>query len=167
MKTHMNSQNLLKLLSVVSLIASASAIYIWRDTGEAPSPWLIRGAIAALAAALAVFVINSETRPRIMLQFVAAVFAMLAFFTFASDFSAARTAASGAHFLSLLERMNELAPSATSSLKASVIRVAGAEAWDPVLTTILALPAYLFFAVLAAIAGYAGRPRREVRIFIN
>jgi uncharacterized membrane protein YfcA len=163
----MNSQNLLKLFALISLIASVAATVIWRQTGEAPSPWLIRTAIAALAAALVVFVLNQETRPRIMLQFVAAVFAVLAFFTFASDFSATHSATSGLHSLSLLERLNEFAPSAMTSFKAVVIRALGASAWDPVLTSLLGLPAYLVFAGLAGLCGYAGRPRREVRIFVN
>ena len=163
----MNSQILLKLLSVISLLASAAAIGIWRETGEPPSPWLIRGAIVALAAALIVFVINSETRPRIMLQFLAALFAMLAFFTFASDFSAAHASKSGFQSLSLLERMTSFAPTATASFQAAITRTLGAQIWDPVLVTILGLPAYVVFAAFAGFCGYAGRPRREVHIFIN
>lgn len=163
----MNSQNLLKVLALISLVASAAAIAIWRETGEAPSPWLIRTAIAALVAALVVFVINAETRPRIMLQFLAALFAMLAFFTFASDFSAAHAGTTGFRSLTLLDRMSDFAPTAVVSLKAAVSRTLGASAWDPGLTAILGLPSYLVFAALAGICGYAGRPRREPRIFIN
>jgi hypothetical protein len=32
---------------------------------------------------------------------------------------------------------------------------------------LLSLPAYVFFALLALASGYAGRPRREIQIFIN
>ncbi len=162
----MNSQNLLKFFAVLSLLASASAIYIWRETGEAPSPWLIRAAIAALAAALLVFVVNAETRPRIMLQFLAALFAMLAFFTFASDFSNAHQAG-GFHSLSLLERITEFAPTAAASVKSAMTGALGAQAGSLILTSVFGLPAYLVFAAVSAICGYAGRPRREVRIFIN
>jgi hypothetical protein len=163
----MNSQNLLKVLALISLVASAAAIVIWRETGEAPSPWVIRTAIAAQAAALVVFVINAETRPRIMLQFLAALFAILGFFTFASDFSVVHAGKTGFHSLSLLERMSDFAPTAIASLKAAITRTVGAQAWEPGLTSILGLPAYLVFAALAGICGYAGRPRREPRIFIN
>jgi hypothetical protein len=163
----MTSQNLLKFLSLLSLIATISAIVIWRETGEAPSPWLIRTAIAGLAAALVVFVINVETRPRIMLQFLAALFAILALFAFAADFTSTSATVTGFHSLSLLERITGFAPSLRASVQASVTRALGPAAWDPVLTGLLGLPAYLVFAILAAFCGFAGRPRREVRIFAN
>jgi hypothetical protein len=39
--------------------------------------------------------------------------------------------------------------------------------WDPLLTSILGLPASLIFLMLAIAAGIAGRPRRRVQIFVN
>jgi uncharacterized membrane protein YfcA len=163
----MTSQRVLKLLSLISLIATASAIYIWRQTGEAPSPWLIRLAIAALAGALVVFVIDRETRPRFMLQFLAALCAAVALFAITSDLTAARSGTGGFHGATLLERLDDFIPSLHASLKTSITRTLGSAAWDPILTSLLGLPAYLVFAVLALICGYAGRPRREVHIFIN
>lgn len=161
----MTSQRFLKLLSLISLIATLSAITIWRQTGDAPSPWLIQLAISALAAALVVFVIDRETRPRFMLQFLAALFATMAVFAFAADFTAAH--AKGFHSTALLERLNDFAPSLASSVKNGVTRALGLATWDNVVAPLFGLPAYLFFAVLAFVSGYAGRPRREVQIFIN
>lgn len=163
----MSSQLILKVLALISLIATIAAIAIWRQTGEAPSPWLISFAVASFAAALVVFVIDRDTRPRYMLQFVAALFAATALFTFAADFTAAHPGTSGFHVTSLLERLEAFAPSLEASLKASVTRWLTAAAWDPVLTSLLGLPAWLVFLALSLISGYAGRPRREVRIFIN
>jgi hypothetical protein len=163
----MTSQRILKLLSLISLIATISAIYIWRQTGDAPSPWLIRLAIATLAAALVVFVIDRETRPRFMLQFLAALSSAVALFAFAADFTAARSGAGGFHSMTVLERMNDFAPSLEGSIKGAVTHAAGAVAWDPILTSLLGLPAYVVFAILALVCGYAGRPRKEVQIYIN
>ena len=163
----MTSQRILKLLALSSLIAAISAIVIWRQTGEPPSPWLIRVAIAALAAAFTLFVVNGETRPRIMLHFLAALFAVCGLFAFTADFSAAHASGHGFNAASVLDRLNDFAPSLLTSLRNAVTRTLGDAVWDPILTTVLSVPAYLMFAGLAAISGYAGRPRRHVQIFIN
>jgi hypothetical protein len=163
----MTSQRFLKLLSLISLIATMTAIAIWRQTGEAPSPWLTRLAVAALCAALVVFVIDRETRPRIMLQFLAALFATLALFTFAADYTGAHSATGGFHSMTLLERMTDFAPSLPVSIKNGVSRALGVAAWDSGIALLFGLPAYLFFAILALVSGYAGRPRREIQIYIN
>ena len=163
----MTTQTVLKLLALTSLIAAVAAIVIWRQTGEPPSPWIIRGALATFAAALVVFVIDKETRPRIMLQFLAALFATIALFAFVADVSAARAAAAGFHATSLLDRMHDFAPTLLMSVRGTITRFLGAAGWDPFAVTLLSLPAWLVFAVAAGISGFAGRPRRQVRIFVN
>lgn len=160
----MTSQRLLKLLSLVSLLTTLAAIYIWRQTGEAPPSWIIRVAVAALCAALVVFVIAEDTRPRLMLRFLAAVFATLGMIAFAADFSNSHA---GFAATPLIERLNDLAPSVLGAIKASVTHSLGPSAWEPAFTTVLGLPAFMFFAGLAALCGIAGRPRRRVRIFVN
>ena len=160
----MTSQLILKVLSLISLLATIAALYIWRQTGETPSPWVIRFAIASLAAALVLFVIDRETRPRVMLQFLSFLFAAFALFTFAADVT---TSQGGFHAASLLERIQVFAPSLETSLKSGVTRILGAAAWDPVLISLLGLPAWLVGATLSMISGYAGRARNEVQIYIN
>lgn len=163
----MTSQRLLKLLALTSLVATIAAVTIWRQTGEAPSPWLVRFAAAAFGCAFLVFVIDQETRPRIMLQFLAALFATIALFAFAADFSAARGAGSGFHAASLLDRLNDFAPSLVNSARNGVTRLLGARVWDPVITSIAGLPAFVVFIAVAMFCGFSGRPRREVQIYIN
>ncbi len=167
----MTSQNLLKVLTLLSLLATAVATVIWYQTGEAPDPWLIRGAASAFAAALVVGLVSPETRPRIMLRFLTALFALVALIAFAADFSRAGSKAgpedAGFASTSLLEHVSTFAPSLLASVKASITRLAGASAWDPVLTSVLDFPAFLIFAILAVLCGYAGRPRREVHIYVN
>lgn len=164
----MTSQRLMKLFAAVALAAILAAIYDWRTSDDAPSPWLIRLAIAAAAAAFVLFVVNPRTRPRIMLQFLAALFATMALFTFAADYSAAGAGAnSGFHATSVLERMTDLAPSLVDAVRGAITNALGESFWDPLLTSLFGMPAFLFFLILAALAGYAGRHRREVQIFIN
>lgn len=162
----MTSQRLMKLFAIVALTAVLGAIYDWRTTEDVPSPWLIRLAIAASSAAFVLFVVNPRTRPRIMLQFLAALFATMALFTFAADYSAPGTE-TGFHSTSVLGRMTDLAPSLVEAARRGVTRSLGETVWDPLLTSLFSMPAFLFFLVLAALAGYAGRHRREVQIFIN
>jgi len=158
----------MKVFALIALVAALAAAYIWRTTGDDPSPWLIRLALASFAVAFILFVINPQTRPRIMLQFLAALFATMALFTFAADFSNARVESSGGFSSSsVLERLSDFAPSLVASSRDAIAGTLGAAFWDPFLTTILGMPAFLFFLILSAIAGYAGRYRREVQIFIN
>lgn len=166
MNSHMNTQIIMKVLALISLALTGVAIALWRKTGEAPSPWLIRAALAAFGLAFVVFVIDKETRPRIMLQFLAALFAAIALFAFVADISVARSGA-GFHATSILQRMHDFTPSLLMSVRGFTTRAFGAWAYDPFLTTILSLPAALVFALAAMISGFAGRPRREVRIFVN
>jgi uncharacterized membrane protein len=163
----MKSQTALKILALIALVTSVAAIVIWRQTGEPPSPWIVRVAAASFGAAFVLFVVNEDTRPRIMLQFVAALFAIAALFAFVADVSAARAAAQGFHSTSLLDRMHEFAPTILMSVRATITRYLGASAWGPFASTLFAMPASVVFALAAAIFGFAGRPKRDVQIFVN
>ncbi len=162
----MTSQRLLKVLAFLSLLATIAAVLLWRQTGVAPSPWLVRFSIATFAAALLVGLIGDDTRPRIMLRFLAALLALIAVIAFAADFSHYGAAHPGFSATSLMTRWNELAPSLLAATKAAVMHSAPL-VWEPLLTTVLELPAFMIFGALAALMGFAGRPRREIRIFVN
>lgn len=164
----MTSQKLMKIFALLAVVSAFAAAHQWRVGEVDPSPWLVRLAIVAGVAAFVLFVANPQTRPRIMLQFLAALFATLALFAFAADFTAARASpGQGFATTSLMQRLTELTPSIVNGTHTRVVNALGEAAWDPVLTTLLAMPAYLFFLILAAVAGYAGRHRRDVQIFIN
>lgn len=158
----------MKLFAVVAILALLAAANQWHTGEDDPAPWLIRFAVAAGAVAFVLFLVNPQTRPRVMLQFVAALFATMALFTFAADFTASR-AARGSEFAatSVLQRVSDLAPSILTATRGRIVNTLGETAWDPLLTTLLSMPAFLFFLILAALAGYAGRHRRDVQIFIN
>lgn len=163
----MTSARLFKFFALLSLSAAAIAGWLWHTTGEAPEPWLIRIATVACFAALLLAVINPETRPRLMLRFLAALFALFALIAFAADIS--RLAGSDGSVLgvSLLRYLDMYAPSFVEGLERIVSRSIASGAWDPFLTTLMSLPASLIFLLLAIGAGYLGRPRRRVRIFVN
>ena len=160
----MTSQRLLKLLALVSIATSIAAFWLWRSTGETPSPWLMRASIAAFAGALLAGLICEVTRPRLMLRFLASLFALIAVIAFAADFSH-----TGGSFkaTSLMGHLNDFAPSLLTSAKNAMSHSPLPFLWDPLLTTLLSYPTFAIFAALALTAGLASRPRREVRIFVN
>lgn len=162
----MNSQRIVNIVSVAAIVAVVSALVIWRQTGDPAPAWLRTSAVALCIVAVIGSLIGEQTRPRLMLRFLSALFALLAVLAVTADWSRpAGDGTSGA--ISLLEYLSVFTPSMIASAKSSIGSSLGAAAWDPVMTTILGLPAWLIFAVVAVIAGYAGRPRRAVRIFIN
>jgi hypothetical protein len=163
----MTTSRLLKFFAVLSLLSTLAALWLWYATGAPPTRWLIRLSIASFFAALVTSLIDVDTRPRLMLRFLAALFALFALISLAADIS--RPAIAGENFTatSLMQHLQAVAPSFVAGLEKSVSRSVGPFFWDPILTSILGLPASLLFLLLAIAAGVAGRPRRRVQIFVN
>jgi hypothetical protein len=163
----MTSSRLLKIFAALSLLSTLAAVWWWHATGEAPDHWLVRTAVASFLAALVVSFVNVETRPRLMLRFLAALFALFSLIAFAADVSRPNVDGHSQGTISLMQHLQTLAPSFVTALERSVSRTFGPVAWDPILTSLLSAPAALIFLVIAIGAGYLGRPRRRVRIFVN
>ena len=163
----MTTSRLLKFFAVLSLLSTFAALWLWYATGAPPTRWLIRLSIASFFAALVTSLIDVDTRPRLMLRFLAALFALFALISLAADIS--RPAIAGEDFTatSLMHHLQAVAPSFLAGLEKSVSRSVDPFVWDPILTSILGLPASLLFLLLAIAAGIAGRPRRRVQIFVN
>ena len=163
----MTTSRLLKFFAVLSLLSTLAALWLWYATGAPPTRWLIRLSVVSFFAALVTSLIDVDTRPRLMLRFLAALFALFALISLAADIS--RPAIAGENFTatSLMQHLQAVAPSFVAGLEKSVSRSVGPFFWDPILTSILGLPASLLFLLLAIAAGIAGRPRRRVHIFVN
>lgn len=95
-----------------------------------------------------------------ILRFLAALFLLAAVVSLVADLS--QTGAS-----STAARWQALSPASFAAVAAAVTRNLGSYAWTPVLTSILALPAYLLFGLLALLLGIAGRRRRIVNVYVN
>jgi hypothetical protein len=159
----MTSSTLLKVFAGLAALFSTAFFWLWYTTGEPANPWLIRLATGSFLIALVMGVVNPDTRPRLMLRFLAALFALFALIAFAADVS--RPGGQGS--ISLLQHLQNLAPAFVTALERSVTRSIDPYFWDPVLTSILSLPATTIFLLLAMACGFLGRPRRRVRIFAN
>lgn len=96
-----------------------------------------------------------------ILRFLAALFLLLAVVLFVAGMTQQGTHTStAAHW-------QAISPSSHEAFKAGITERIGAWAWDPVVSGVLQLPAYLLFGTLALIFGIAGRRRRVVNVFIN
>jgi hypothetical protein len=163
----MTSSRLLKALAFLSLSCVAAAAWIWHATGESPDRWLLRIAGASFFAALIVAIASPDTRPRMLMRFLAALFALFALIAFAADISRPVVDGQSQGAISLLQHMQTLAPSFVTAIERTIEHSTSTFVWDPVLTSILSLPAWLIFLAFAVGAGFLGRPRRRVRIFVN
>jgi len=150
----MTAQRLLKLLALISLAATGLAAAYWRDTGMAPPPVLLKVSLGAFAAAMLVGLIGQDTRPRLMLRFLAAMAALVADET------------RGSRFTPLLDHMTQFAPSLVNSMHAFISRTMGDLAWS-LLTAALSMPTFLLFALIALFCGFASRRRDKVAIYVN
>lgn len=158
----MTATRLLKFLALVSIGATLAAVMHWQQSGTAAPALLIRISLGAFVLALAVGLIGAETRPRLMLRFLSAIAALIGTIALITDF--ART---GGTLTALGEHLAQFSPSILTSLKTGLTRTLGAAAWDPLATTVLAVPTCVVFAALALVMGYASRRRETVRIFMN
>lgn len=95
-----------------------------------------------------------------VLRFLAALFLLAAIVSLVADLSHAGASSTAA-------RWQALSPASFAGAAATVTRHLGAFAWNPVMTSILALPAYLLFGLLALLLGIAGRRRRVVNVYVN
>lgn len=163
----MTSSRLFKAFAILSLLCASAAAWYWHATGQSPGRGLIRIAVASFLAALVTAIINPDTRPRIMLRFLAALFALFALIAFAADVSRLSLDGENLGATSLMQHLQTLAPSFVATLERSIGHTISPFLWDPILTTVLSLPAWVVFAIFACAAGYLGRPRRRVRIFAN
>lgn len=96
-----------------------------------------------------------------ILRLLAALFLLLAVVLFFAG-----TAGSGVGS-STAAHWQAVSPSSYAAFAASVTRNLGAWVWNPMLSSILALPAYVLFGFLAVILGFAGRRRRVVNVYVN
>ncbi len=86
---------------------------------------------------------------------------------FALAFDATRAGPGGTWlFMTLGQHWAALAPALLTAAQGAVQRL-HPMVWDLGIKSLLAIPAWMFFAVLGVVFGYLGRRRRRVNIFAN
>lgn len=162
-----SSQRVFNIVATCAGVATFAALIAWQQTAEAPPQWLKQFAIAAWVAAMIVAVVGQQTRPRLVLRFVSALSALVCVIAIISDWSRPALPEGELGSTTLLDHLTNFMPSMIAGLEKSISNGLGSWAWDPVTTTLLDRPAWLLFAALAIITGYAGQPRHTARIFVN
>ncbi|MBS0239632.1 MAG: hypothetical protein JSS54_06740 [Proteobacteria bacterium] len=163
----MTSSVLLKIFAGLAVLSAAAYGCLWYAAGEPNNGWLLHLALAAFLIAVVMSVVNPETRPRLMLRFLAALFALCTLIAFAADISTVPVDGSSPGAISLMQHLQSWAPAFLAALQRSVTNSMQPILWDPVLTSVLSLPGTLIFLLLTIACGYLGRPRRRIRIFAN
>ncbi len=102
-----------------------------------------------------------------LLRFLAGVFLLVAVIAAVNDVTRSMAAGTRIPSVSTHEHWSKLAPVTLATARNTVQRKAHPTVWDPVLLSVLQLPAWALFGALGALLAYAGRRRREVNIFAN
>jgi hypothetical protein len=102
-----------------------------------------------------------------LLRFLASAVLMVAVIAAVNDVTRSMAAGDRLPPVSTYQHWAKLAPVTLKAAQNAVQRSTHPLVWDPGLTTVLKLPAWGLFGVLAALLAYAGRLRREVNIFAN
>jgi hypothetical protein len=101
------------------------------------------------------------------LRFLGALLMLAAVIALTSDLTRWQTVGNWWHFDSLGYHIATLAPQTLKSAGAAISRATHPWLWDPILTGLIAQPAWIIFAVFGALLIYAGRERKRINIFIN
>lgn len=101
------------------------------------------------------------------LRFLAGIFLLIATVAVVSDLSPALSGAGAFEPTALAEHWSQVGPASFNAARAALSKSATPWVWDSVLEPLLSWPTFLLFGALALLCGYAGRRRREVKIFVN
>ena len=101
------------------------------------------------------------------LRFIAGLFLLAAVIALVSDVTRLQSGTGGASFTPLLKHFSDFAPSSLASAQRAVQNRIHPFAWDPVLKSVLSLPAWASLGAVGLLLAYAGRRRRRVNIYTN
>jgi hypothetical protein len=102
-----------------------------------------------------------------VLRFLASLFALVAVVALVTDATPALTGTGPFKATSVVGYWRELAPSTLLTARAAVTRMTFPWVWDPVIASVLGLPAAALFGGLALVCGYFGRRREQMKLHVN
>ena len=109
---------------------------------------------------------NRALIPMPVLRFLASLFLLVAVITLAADATPPLSGSGPFAPTSLAKHWEDIAPATLASAKAR-IETASSLGWNFVVQPLISMPTFLLFGLLGLLAGYAGRRRRKVNIYIN
>lgn len=102
-----------------------------------------------------------------VLRFLASLFLLVAVVAFVADVTGPLTGAAPFAATSLGRHWQEFAPSTYVAAREAISKGPAPWAWSIVVSSIIAVPTFILFAALGLVAGYAGRRRRRINIYVN
>lgn len=100
------------------------------------------------------------------LRFLGGLFLLIGAVILIADITNARSGIAGGFGVSLARHWASLAPSFLAASQ-KAIQSTSALLWDPFVKSLLAIPAWAWFAGIGGICSWIGRRRRRVNIFVN
>jgi hypothetical protein len=101
------------------------------------------------------------------LRFISAVLLVAAIIALTMDVTRWQTEPDGPLFQSLAAQIRASAPATLDGIGKSISNATHPLLWDPLLTGLLNLPAWLILMLLSVLLAYAARERRQIEIFTN
>ncbi len=101
------------------------------------------------------------------LRFVAALFALVAVVALVTDATPAWNGTGPFEATSVVGHWKELAPVSLEAARKAVTQSTPPWVWETVVMSILNLPTFVLFGLLAIVCGYLGRHRHHLKIHIN
>lgn len=102
-----------------------------------------------------------------VLRFLASLFLLVAVVALVADTTRSLNAAKPFAASTVQQHWAEVAPNSLASAKAGLNRAAGPRLWDSFLGPVLSVPTFVLFGLFSLVAGYLGRRRRRVDVFMN
>ncbi len=102
----------------------------------------------------------------LVLRFIGSLFLLGTVIAFTADISRPRRPATPT-FTSIHKHWTDFAPQTLAAAQKTVSARTYRFVWDPLITSFLAVPAFITFGAFSALFLYLGRPRRRVEIFVN
>ncbi len=100
-------------------------------------------------------------------RFISALMLLAAVMLLTSDVTRWQVGADGPTFFSLADHAKTLAPATFKGVANAIGNGIHPYAWDPIILSALAVPAWLFFAVLSALTAFAAREPKRINVYIN
>ncbi len=102
-----------------------------------------------------------------VLRFLASILLLIAVIALVSDATPPLSGTGRFVPTTIAKQWHDLAPTSMQAARAAVGRSTSPLVWDTVVLGLINMPIFVLFGFLAAMAGYAGRRRSAVNIFVN
>lgn len=103
----------------------------------------------------------------VVLRFIGSLFLLGMVIALTADLSRPSRSPSAPAFASIQKHWSDLAPQSLAATQKAVSARTHPIVWNPLITSVLSVPAFLTFGILAVGCLYLGRKRRRVDIFVN